>query len=149
APELLPQDEQQFHRRVWLHRVGTDAADDVLVFGEGLDLTNYYGVDCSWDGRWLAVTASAGPAPRTGGWLADLTPNGPERPDFVTVQSGVDAQTSLFVSRDGRAYVSTDRDAPRGRLAVVDPTDPAYESWVDLLPEDPEAVLEDFAILDG
>jgi prolyl oligopeptidase len=32
---------------------------------------------------------------------------------------------------------------------VVDPADPSYERWVDLLPEDPEAVLEDFAILDG
>ncbi|MFL6099143.1 MAG: prolyl oligopeptidase family serine peptidase [Actinomycetales bacterium] len=149
APELLPEDERQFHRRIWLHRIGTDPERDVLVFGDGLDMTNYYGVHCSWDGRWLSVTASAGTAPRTEAWLADLEATGPEQPEFVVVQSGVDAQTSLFVSRDGRAYVSTDRDAPRGRLAVVDPTDPAVENWVDLLPEDPEAVLEDFAILDG
>jgi prolyl oligopeptidase len=149
APDLVPEDEQQFHRRIWLHRVGTDPAQDVMVFGDGLDMTNYYGVHCSWDGRWLAVSASAGTAPRTEVWLADLAATGPEQPDFTVIQSGVDAQTSLFVSRDGRAYVSTDRDAPRGRLAVVDPRDPAYENWVDLLPEDPEAVLEDFAILDG
>jgi prolyl oligopeptidase len=149
APELLPEDEQQFHRRIWLHHVGTDPAQDVMVFGDGLDMTNYYGVHCSWDGRWLSVSASAGTAPRTEVWLADLAATGPERPDFTVVQSGVDAQTSLFVSRDGRAYVSTDREASRGRLAVVDPSNPAYENWVDLLPEDPEAVLEDFAILDG
>ncbi len=148
-PSLVPDDEEQFHRRVWLHQVGTDPEHDVMVFGEGLDPLNYYGVHCSWDGRWLSVTASSGTAPRTDAWLADLAATGPERPDFTVVQSGVDAQTSLFVSRDGRAYVSTDRDAPRGRLAVVDPADPAVENWVDLLPEDPEAVLEDFAILDG
>jgi prolyl oligopeptidase len=148
-PSLVPDGEEQYHRRIWLHQVGTDPADDVLVFGEGLERTNYYGVHCSWDGRWLAVTASAGTAPRTDVWLADLAATGPEQPDFAVVQTGVDAQTSLFVSRDGRAYVATDRDAPRGRLAVVDPTDPAPEKWVDLLAEDPEAVLEDFAILDG
>jgi prolyl oligopeptidase len=148
-PALVPADEEQYHRRIWLHRVGADADQDVMVFGEGLDPLNYYGVHCSWDGRWLSVTASSGTAPRTEAWLADLAATGPERPDFTVVQTGVDANTSLFVSRDGRAYVSTDRDAPRGRLAVVDPTDPVVENWVDLLPEDPEAVLEDFAILDG
>jgi prolyl oligopeptidase len=148
-PGLVPPDEEQYHRRIWLHQIGTDPADDVLVFGDGLDKTNYYGLYLSWDGRWLAVSASAGTAPRTEVWLADLAATGPEAPDFTVVQTGVDAQTSIFVSRDGRVYVSSDRDAPRGRLAVVDPADPSYERWVDLLPEDPEAVLEDFAILDG
>ncbi len=31
----------------------------------------------------------------------------------------------------------------------MDPTTPTVENWVDLIPEDPAAVLEDFAILDG
>jgi prolyl oligopeptidase len=148
-PALVPEGEETFHRRVWLHRVGTDPDQDVLVFGDGLDPMNYYGVHLSWDGRWLSVSFSSGTAPRTDAWLADLSVSEPEHPAFVEVQGGVDAHTSLFVSRDGRAYVSTDRDAPRGRLAVVDPADPGHENWVDLVPEDDEAVLEDFAILDG
>ncbi|MDR3068662.1 MAG: prolyl oligopeptidase family serine peptidase, partial [Cellulomonas sp.] len=40
----------------------------------------------------------------------------------------------------------TDLDAPRGRLAWADPTAP--RDWHPLLPEDPEAVLTDVAILD-
>ncbi|MGH8939645.1 MAG: prolyl oligopeptidase family serine peptidase, partial [Actinomycetes bacterium] len=59
------------------------------------------------------------------------------------------ASTSLHVGRDGRAYLFTDRDAPRGRIAVTTPADTSYESWVDLVPEDDEAVLEGYAILDG
>jgi prolyl oligopeptidase len=43
APEGLPAGEEQFHRRVWLHTVGTDADSDVLIFGDGLVATNYYG----------------------------------------------------------------------------------------------------------
>lgn len=62
-PEQLPDDEHQYHRRVWLHRVGTPAETDVEVFGAGLDHTNYYGVSVSRDGRWLVVSASAGTAP--------------------------------------------------------------------------------------
>ncbi|MDQ1625380.1 MAG: prolyl oligopeptidase [Actinomycetota bacterium] len=148
-PELIPDDEQQHHRRVWLHRVGTDPAQDVLVFGDGLDKTNYYGVSVSMDGRWLTIGASAGTAPRNDLWLADLSSSPLDRPAFHVVQQDVDASTSLHVGRDGRAYLFTDREAPRGRLAVTTPDDPSYDTWTDLVPEDDEAVLEAYAILDG
>lgn len=146
----VPEGEDQYHRRVYLHRVGTDPdADDVLIFGEGLDKTNYYGVSVSWDGRWLTVSASQGTAPRNDVWIADLSASAVDAPVLVPVQEGVDATTDLYVARDGRAYVFTDRDAPRGRLCTTDPADPAYETWRELIPQDPEAVLADFAILDG
>ena len=148
-PAGLPADEAQFHRRVWLHRVGTDPAQDVLVFGEGRTITNYYGVSVSRDGRWLQISSQEGTEPRNDLWIADLTTSSPESPELVAVQVDVDAQTGLHLGRDGRAYVSTDRDAPRGRIAVVDPATPTAEHWVDLVPTDPTAVLEDFAILDG
>lgn len=149
APELVPAGEAQYHRRVWLHRLGTEPDDDDLVFGEGLDLHHYYGVSVSMDGRWLTVSAASGTAPRNDLWLADLAAGDPARPDLRVVQQGVDAQTSLYVGRDGRAYVFTDRDAPRGRLMVADPTDLAPERWRDLLAEDDEAVLDGFVVLDG
>jgi len=43
---------------VYLHAVGRPAAGDVLIFGDGLDKTNYYGVSVSRDGRWLVVSAA-------------------------------------------------------------------------------------------
>jgi prolyl oligopeptidase len=149
APDLVPADEAQYHRRIWLHRLGTPSDDDALVFGEDLDKTNYYGVNVSMDGRWLVVGASAGTAPRNDLWLADLGTAPLDAPDLRVVQQGVDASTSLHVGRDGRVYVFTDRDAPRGRIAVTSPEDPSYETWTDLVPEDDEAVLEGYAILDG
>lgn len=154
APDLVDPAETQYHRRVWLHRLGTDPDEDVLVFGgpEHLpryDMTNYYGVTVSMDGRWLVIGASAGTAPRNDLWLADLSAGSLEAPDLRVVQEGVDASTSLHVGRDGRVYLFTDRDAPRGRIAVTRPGDPAYGTWVDLVPEDDEAVLEGYVILDG
>ena len=149
APHLVPQGEEQFHRRVWLHRVGSDPDDDVLVFGEGRRATDYYGVSVSRDGRWLVVSASEGTAPRDDLWLADLEASAHEHPDLQVVQEGVDAQTGVEVGRDGRLYVFTDLDAPRGRVCVTTPQEPTAEHWVDLLPEDPVAVLDGFAVLDG
>jgi prolyl oligopeptidase len=147
----VPDGESQYHRRVYLHQVGTPADEqDVLIFGAGRDKTDYYYASVSRDGRWLFLSASRGTAPRNDLYLADLSASDPSSPELLVVQEGVDAQTSVRAGRDGRFYVFTDLDAPRGRIAVADPesvTDRA--SWRDLLAEDAEAVLRGYAILDG
>lgn len=148
-PSLVPAGEQQYHRRVWLHRLGSDPADDVEIFGAGQDMHNYYGVSVSRNGNWLIVSAATGTAPRNDVWIADLRSCSPEAPLLLDVVTGKDARSSVAAGRDGRLYVATDLDAPRGRLAVTDPTDPSPATWRDLLPEDAEAVLEDFTVLDG
>jgi prolyl oligopeptidase len=148
-PATLPDDEAQYHRRVWLHRVGGDPERDVEVFGSGLDLRNYYGVSVSRDGRWLVVSAATGTAPRNDVWIAEIGDSDPGAPQLKEVVTDRDAQTGVHVGRDGRLYVATDLDAPRGRLAVTSPSDPGPDTWTDLLPTDEEAVLEDYTILDG
>jgi prolyl oligopeptidase len=147
-PEQVPENEKQYHRRVYLHTVGTDPESDAIVFGEGRDKTSYYGASVSMDGRWLVISASIGTAPRDDVWIADLAEGDPARPAFTEVTVGLDAQTSLRPGRDGRLYVLTDLDAPRSRLAVADPEEPQPQNWRDLIPQDPEAVLRGYAILD-
>jgi prolyl oligopeptidase len=147
-PGLVPAGEEQFHRRVWRHRVGGDPVADVLVHGEGSDPATYFGARTSADGRWLVVSASIGTAPRDDVWLADLAGDGALR----ELQVGVDAQLTAWVARDGRLWLHTDRDAPRSRLAVADPTDPAGwapSAWRDVVPEQPDGVLSDLALVDG
>jgi prolyl oligopeptidase len=145
----VPDGESMYHRRVYLHKVGTPAGADTLIFGEGRDKTDYYGAGVSRDGRWLILSASRGTAPRNDVWLADLTMSSAEAPELRQVVVGLDAQTGLHVGRDGRLYAFTDLDAPRSRLAVTTPSEPEPSSWRDLIPEDPEAVLRGYAILDG
>jgi prolyl oligopeptidase len=161
-PALVPPTEQQYHRRVYRHTLGTDPGLDQEIFGPGLDIRSYYGVSVSRDGRWLTVSAATGTAPRNDVWIADLSATaadgGPVEdglpvsrplPDLRPVAVGLDARVGTHVGRDGLLYVATDLDAPRGRLAVTTPQDPGPDTWRDLLPHDGEAVLEDFAVLDG
>ncbi len=145
-PGAVPEGEEQFHRRVWRHRVGADPSTDVEVHGAGLDPTNYYDVSVSRDGRWLLVSASAGTAPRDDVWIADLGSADGDRA-LREVQAGVDARVHPWIGPDGLLYLSTDRDAPRGRLARVDPADPAYERWVDVVGEAADEVLGEVALL--
>jgi prolyl oligopeptidase len=149
APSAVAPGEQPFHRRVYLHVVGRPADEDVLIFGEGRDKTNYYDASVSRDGRWLIISASQGTAPRTDLWLADLSASPADAPALTAIQEGTDVRTSVHVGRDGLLYVFTDDGAPRGKLAVTDPGQPGRAFWRDLVSEDPEAVLADFAILDG
>ncbi|MDP9444601.1 MAG: prolyl oligopeptidase family serine peptidase [Actinomycetota bacterium] len=147
-PDELPEDERQYHRRVWLHRLGADPAADPVVFGDGRDKAFVWGVSVSRDGRWLVVSGARGTDPRNDVYLADLRDADLAAPAFVTVQEGVDAQTSLSVGVDGRLYVWTDADAPRGRLLVADPEQATRVHWRPLVDEDPEAVLTGFAVVD-
>jgi len=149
APELLPDSERNFHRRVYLHRVGEPPDMDTVVFGAGMTMTNYYGVEVSRDGHWLQVSASEGTEPRNDLWVADLTASPLDAPAFTLVQGDVDAQTSVEFARDGRVFVSTNLDAPRGRFAYTSPGEWNSDHWVDLIPEDDEAVLESVTLLDG
>jgi len=148
APGLVPAGEEQFHRRVWRHRVGGDPDADVLVHGEGSDPSTYFGARTSADGRWLVVSASVGTAPRDDVWLADLAGDG----DLRELQVGVDAQLTAWVARDGRLWLHTDRDAPRSRLVVADPADPTSwvpSGWREVVPEQSDGVLSDLALVDG
>jgi prolyl oligopeptidase len=131
--------------RVLLHRVG--AAQDVPVFGQGRPANTTYGLGISADGRWLAISATPGTAPRNDLWLADLAGSDPSAPELRVVKEGTPDRAAFVVGPDGRMYILTDRDAPNVRLCVADPRTP--DRWRDLIPEDPEAVLNDFAVLDA
>ncbi|MEV7006482.1 prolyl oligopeptidase family serine peptidase [Streptosporangium sp. NPDC051022] len=130
-------------RRVCLHRLGTPAEDDVVILaGE-----RSYGLGISHDGRWLTVSAAA-----PGGndlWLADLSVSPPESPGLRVIQEGSGTVTVPAVGPDGRLYLLTTLGAPRGRLCVADPARPEPGDWSDLVASDPEAVIGDFAVVDG
>jgi prolyl oligopeptidase len=149
AAQAVPDGESQYHRRVYLHVVGTPPEADTEVFGAGRDKMTYYGVSVSMDGRWLIVSASVGTAPREDIWIADLTACDPGTPALVPLMVGLDAMASPRVGRDGRLYVLTDLAAPRGRICVADPAAPGPDGWRDLVGEDASAVLRSYAILDG
>lgn len=142
APELVPEGEEQFHRRVRRHRVGDDPAEDLLVHGEGLHHTYFFGASVSRDGRWLLVHGSPGTARRDALWIADLHASGPV-PDLRQVlDTSDDVRASAWVERDGRLYVQTTLDAPRWRLCVADPEHPEPANWTELVAEEPDSVCE-------
>ena len=147
--DAKPDQKGYLYRRVYLHRLGSDPETDVEVAGDEDVEGRYFTVDASPDGRWLVVAHQQGTDPRNAVRVADLRSSPPDAPVFTLVQSeSLDAGTWIWV-RGEVAYISTDLDAPRGRLCVADPTGLDRSAWRDLIPEDPEAVLVSYAVLDG
>lgn len=148
-PATVAPSEAQFHRRVRLHHLGADPDSDPEIFGGGLRMTNYYSVGVTRDGRWLVIDAAEGTAPRNDVYLADLSSGDIDHPQLRTVVERRDAQTSITIRPDGRMFVWTDHEAPRGRLLAADPHRPEPENWQELIAEDPESILESFRLSDG
>lgn len=148
APDEVPGDNPALYRRVYLHHIGADPAQDRLVFGADAPRGRYFDLDVSPGGRWLAVIGRQGTDPRNDLWLADLHASPAEAPELRAVQLGVDAQAvPRFGPDEDVVHLWTDRDAPRGRVCALSTRDVADPAWRTVVPSDPDTVLTDVAVL--
>lgn len=133
AAGSVPAGEENYHAHVFFHQLGTDAAKDQKIFGEGRPAEELPSVAISPDGRWLVVTASTGWS-KTEVYLDDL--NQPEL-KFVPL---IEKQEHLYqvTPRNDRLYIVTNEGAPRYRVFTADPQNPARDQWHELIPEGPD-----------
>ncbi|UBU08974.1 prolyl oligopeptidase family serine peptidase [Nonomuraea gerenzanensis] len=135
--------------RVHLHRVGRSARSDTVVLDAGGDRTAELDALVGQDGRLLVVQVAAGLSAANEVWVADLRESPLDRPALRRLPLPGDGWTSAWPAPGGRLYLLTDAGAPRGRLLVAGPPEDGGMRPRTLIPEDPEAVLDGFAVLDG
>ncbi|HTI51618.1 MAG TPA: DUF885 family protein, partial [Planctomycetaceae bacterium] len=100
----------------------------------------------SADGRYLVIHVWYGSAAKkTEIHVQDLSRTESKIQPIVT---GIEARFS-GEAVDRRLFVKTNWKAPRGRILQIDLTRPARENWREIIPENPDAVLEDFAPVAG
>jgi prolyl oligopeptidase len=145
--------DERYHRRVWLHKVGSDPDTDILVFGEGRGKTQFYSVAVTGDGRWLTIRATEGTAAATDIYLADLSTSSPGQPELRPVQQGETGRARLHIApgtgSDGVMWLRTSHGAPCGRVMAGSVADPASRPWRQVIAERPGEVLTDFVVLNG
>jgi prolyl oligopeptidase len=138
-------EEANRNQRLWLHRIGTDQADDELVYARPDQPEWMFSPHVTEDGRYLVLHVSHGTDPRNRVFYAEL---GSGELDFVELLTDFDAAYSLVGNVGQTFYFRTDRDAPRGRLIAVSLTDPAPESWR-VLVEERDDTLEQTKLVGG
>jgi prolyl oligopeptidase len=145
----------RYHRRVYLHAVGSSPDADIAVFGEGREKTEFYTVAVSPDGRWLVITAATGTGKGTDVYLADLSASPPGQPRLCPVQEGKRHRTRLHMITGtgpaGPGWLRTDWNAPRGRVLTCEPARLAEGAgaWRELIAPRADATLTSLAVLNG
>ncbi len=126
--------------RVRFHRFGTDRADDVLVFGEGIGPRSFVRAE-QLDDTKLLVGVQHGWA-RSDLYLVEIgTWN------VTPIVEGMEARFNTHHD-DGRLFVRTNLDAPLNRLMEVDLERPEVADWREVVPE-AEDVLQGVSVIDG
>lgn len=118
--------QHNLNQRIYYHRVGTDQADDVLVFAQPDHPEWGYGIDVSEDGRYLVLTAWKGTDDRYKVFVRDLS----EPLAMAVPLVGEFDYDYTFVGNVGsRFYFRTNNEAPRGRVIGIDVRDPHPDKW--------------------
>jgi prolyl oligopeptidase len=138
APGTVPPGDENYHRRVAFHELGSERTRDVVVFGESRPKEDINTVAASPDGRWVLFSAWKGWA-RTDLYLHDRAH--PER-GLVTVIEGQDAIAAGTPGRD-RIWLRTNLDAPNYRIVSAPCVTPQASAWETIVPEG-EHVIDNF-----
>lgn len=106
------------------HRLGTDPADDPLVFATPEHPDWGFEPEVTDDGRTLVVSVWRGTDPENRVYVADLS-GGVEAVSVRPLLDAADARYESLGAIDGTLYLSTDLDAPMGRIVAIDLADRA------------------------
>lgn len=138
----VPDGEEVYHVKVFYHRIGSDSAQDPLIFGEGRKPQDVPSVALSEDDRWLLINVGEGWT-KTEMYLQDLQSKNP--PLEITTGKDFLYDADFFA---GKLYITTNEDAPHFRVFVADATNPKRENWKELIPQI-DAVLQGASVTGG
>src|SRR2546428_2603467 len=135
-------------QKLYYHRLGTDQAQDVLVY-ERPDQPDWgMNAEVTDDGRYAVLQVWLGTDRRNRVYYLDLKEA--KRPkvtgEVVRLLDDFDASYS-FVGNDGPVfYFLTDLDAPRKRVIAIDSRHPERARWREIIPQSAD-VLEGIQII--
>jgi prolyl oligopeptidase len=117
--------------RLFHHAMGTDVANDKLLYGTNLGKDKILAVNLSDDGRYLAYLVVYGSgSQRTDCYLQDLKTSGP----VIPIVNDTDA-LSYPLWAGNTLYLQTNWKAPLWRVFALMPDDLAREHWKEVIPE--------------
>ena len=135
--------KNEFHK-VYYHKLGTSQDEDVLIYENKEFPQRNCNSDVTEDERFLMLyemESSSGNAL----YVKDLTN---ENAAFVPVYTDFDKEIQVIDNIDDKLLVMTNIGAPKYRLVLIDPKEPAQVNWQVIIPEKDE-VLESASLAGG
>jgi prolyl oligopeptidase len=138
----VPDGQEVYNRHVFYHELGTDAATDPKIFGEGRDPQDWPNVSLDNDGRLLLISVEQGWT-KSELFLMDLKKGTP--PTRITIGKNFLYNATAY---NGRLYIVTNEDAPRYRMFMAEAGNYERDDWQEIIPQT-EAVLQGTAVWGG
>ncbi len=130
--------------RAYYHAMGTDAAQDRMIFGKDLGKDKILTADLSDDGAYLAYTVIYGSgSEKTALYLQDVKDHGP----VIQVVDDIDSQFYETFAGD-TLCIMTNWKAPHWHVYETDLAAPSRDHWREVIPET-DALLDGFAPVGG
>ena len=121
----------EFHT-VYFHKVGTPQSDDVLVYADKEHPQRFHNVDTTEDERFLILTISERGKGKNGNALfyKDLSKGETE---FSPIVAEIGNDSFGVIDNIGDKFlIRTNKNAPNGRVVLVDPKNPDESNWKDV-----------------
>ncbi len=106
------------NQQVWFHKIGTVQDGDAMVYRTPDRPKLGHSAQVTDDGKWLVISSSQGTDPKVEITVAPLSGDTVGRPR--TLIAGVQNNWELAGTVGSKFWFVTDKDAPKGRVALID-----------------------------
>ncbi len=132
------------NHKIYYHKLGTPQEEDVLFYENPEQPRYFHTVSLTDDEKYMFMFESGQGAGHTL-WIRDM-----QNPKGKFEQIGFDMNYgySPIDVIDGTLYISTNYNAPKGKICKVDVNNPKMENWVEIIPEN-ENVIAGINLADG
>jgi prolyl oligopeptidase len=135
-PNTVPPDQQSYHQKVFYHHLGTNQADDILIYERPDEKELGFDVEVTDDGRYLVMSVWHGTDPENRFYYKDLALDGP----VIRLLDEADASYELITSRGEVFYFLTTHTAPKKKVVAVDISKPHPVHWQVIVVEADDAI---------
>ncbi len=125
-------EEANYYNKLYYHRLGSEQAQDTLVYERPDEKEWGFDATVTDDGRYLLVTVWKGTDDKYLVLYRDL-----HKPDskLQFIIKDFEAEYSYEGNHDTLFWFKTNYQAPKGKLVAIDLKHPAHERWHDVIPE--------------
>ncbi|MGK7929496.1 MAG: prolyl oligopeptidase family protein [Spirulina sp.] len=137
-----PNEETQFEevnyfQKLYYHRLGTEQSEDILIYHRPDRKEWGFSGYVTEDGAYVIIHVWLGTERRNLIFYKDLRdPQG----QVIELISELEASYNFIENEGSIFWLSTDLDAPRGRLIAIDINRPEKENWREIIPQGAETL---------
>ena len=124
--------------KVYFHKVGTPQSADVLVYENPAQPQRFHFVGTTEDERFAILSISERGKGKKGNAVYFREASKNETTFTALIDSIGNDSYGVIENVGDKFLVRTDRNAPNGRVVLIDPKNPAEKNWKEILPEKPE-----------